>query len=104
MVQATYGHTEGTAGITGLLLAAKALQHKAFPPVQNLRNLNPYVDAALTDWNQQHGHSAAISRQIMPASAFTVALFILSAQKHVFLSYNSKDGMAQTINPRMQQF
>lgn len=65
-MQATYGHTEGTAGITGMLLAVKALEHHAHTPVQNLRNVNPYVDAALADWRQQHGQNAVIARQLAP--------------------------------------
>ena len=38
-LQACYGHTEGTAGITGVLLAAAALQRTAAPGVINLREV-----------------------------------------------------------------
>jgi acyl transferase domain-containing protein len=39
--KACYGHTEGTAGITGALLAVCALGQAAAAPVVNLRNMNP---------------------------------------------------------------
>ncbi len=39
LLQACYGHTEGTAGITGVLLAAAALQRAAAPGVTNLREV-----------------------------------------------------------------
>lgn len=45
-----FGHTEGTAGITGLLLSVAALHKQAAPEVMHLCNLNPYVAAALGDW------------------------------------------------------
>ena len=38
-LQACYGHTEGTAGITGVLLAAAALQRASAPGVINLREV-----------------------------------------------------------------
>jgi hypothetical protein len=46
-VKSCYGHTEGTAGITGLLLAAAALTQRQLAPVVNLRTVNAYVAAAL---------------------------------------------------------
>ncbi|KAI9040688.1 PKS-NRPS hybrid synthetase psoA [Aspergillus affinis] len=35
------GHTEGTAGIAGMLKTLLAMQHKTIPPNQHLHNLNP---------------------------------------------------------------
>lgn len=63
-----YGHTEGTAGLTGALLAAGALQKAALPPIVNLREINPYVSAALADWQGRLALAAAPSRQLAPAA------------------------------------
>ncbi len=43
----------------GLVAAAAALRHRAQPPVMNLRNLNPYVASALTDWRKVATNLAA---------------------------------------------
>ena len=56
IMQACYGHTEGTAGITGLLLAASALQEAASVPIVNLRDINPYVAAAIGDMKHMSAH------------------------------------------------
>jgi len=45
--KAHYGHTEGAAGVAGLLAAAGHLASAAAPPVKHLRNLNPFVASAL---------------------------------------------------------
>ena len=62
-MQACYGHTEGTAGITGLLLAASALQEGASVPIVNLRDINPYVGAAIGDMKHMSAHGP---RQLAP--------------------------------------
>jgi acyl transferase domain-containing protein len=62
-----YGHTEGTAGVTGALLAAMSLQQRQRAPIVNLRGLNPYVAAALSDWRSRHNVAAAAGRQAGPA-------------------------------------
>ena len=59
-----YGHTEGTAGLTGTLLAALMLQQHLLPPIINLRELNPYVSTALGDWSSRQGLAPAPSRQL----------------------------------------
>jgi len=38
-VKSVYGHTEGAAGLTGVLLAAACLVRAAAPPVANLRQV-----------------------------------------------------------------
>jgi len=45
--KAHYGHTEGAAGVAGLLAAAGHLASAAPPPLKHLRNLNPFVASAL---------------------------------------------------------
>ena len=65
-VKSCYGHTEGTAGITGLLLALGASQQQLLPPVVNLRDMNPYVAAALGGFSSSGNGSksgVAIPRQ-----------------------------------------
>jgi hypothetical protein len=62
-----YGHTEGTAGVTGALLAAMSLPRRQLAPIVNLRGLNPYVAAALGDWRSRHSVAAAAGRQAGPA-------------------------------------
>ena len=49
-VKACYGHTEGAAGLQGAPCSILSLQINAAPPIMHLRNMNPYVSAALTDW------------------------------------------------------
>lgn len=44
---------------TGLVAAAASLQHRAQPPVMNLRNLNPYVASALGEWAKPATNLAA---------------------------------------------
>lgn len=50
-MKACYGHTEGAAGLQGALCSVLSMQMAAAPPVMHLRNLNPYVSAALADWS-----------------------------------------------------
>lgn len=62
-VKSCYGHTEGTAGITGLLLAAAAAHHDQLPPVLCLRHVNPYVASTLPGFKQ----GAFVPRQTGPS-------------------------------------
>lgn len=65
-----FGHTEGAAGLTGLLAAVGPLQHAALPAIMHLRDINPYVTSALADWTRQRGGrnaGAAAPRQRGPA-------------------------------------
>lgn len=51
-VKACYGHTEGTAGIHGALLSIMSINSRAAAPIMQLRSVNPYVSAALSDWRK----------------------------------------------------
>ncbi|KAF9697439.1 hypothetical protein EKO04_005132 [Ascochyta lentis] len=42
-IKTIIGHTEGTAGIAGMLKVILAMRHQTVPPNQHLRNLNPDV-------------------------------------------------------------
>ena len=58
-----YGHTEGAAGLTGVLLAQCASFQRGVPPVMHLRSWNPHVAAALDTWRSQSKLSAAVPTQ-----------------------------------------
>ena len=45
--KACFGHTEGAAGLSGLLLAVGALGARAEAPIMHLRQCNPHVAGAL---------------------------------------------------------
>lgn len=72
-VKSVYGHTEGAAGLTGLLLAQAQLDASCQPSVMHLRGMNPYVQAALQDWRKSHSATAVIQRQSSPAVASQAA-------------------------------
>jgi 3-oxoacyl-(acyl-carrier-protein) synthase/acyl carrier protein len=73
-VKSCYGHTEGAAGVTGLLLAVQAAAHAAAPPVMHLRSVNPYVEAVLGDWRKGGSLAAAVPRQLQAGAASVGAL------------------------------
>ena len=50
--KACFGHTEGAAGLGGLAAAA-SLRSRCAPPAPSVRSLNPYVSAALEDWERK---------------------------------------------------
>ena len=59
-----YGHTEGAAGLTGLLLAACMAGQQVAPAIMHLRTINPYVAAALADWSAQSSKTLHLPRQL----------------------------------------
>ena len=76
-VKSFYGHTEGTAGLTGLLLAACSAQQRLLPPVVNLRGVNPYVGSALAGFGGSSGSNSsgvAIPRQAAPDASASAGL------------------------------
>jgi acyl transferase domain-containing protein len=64
--KACFGHTEGSAGLSGALLASNSLNIATLPAIMHLRNLNTYVQAALTDWKDTCGFSAQMPRATLP--------------------------------------
>lgn len=63
VLQSCYGHTEGTAGVSGALMALASLSNQRLPPVINLRNMNAYVVSSLEGWGQRNGRVPAVGRQ-----------------------------------------
>jgi len=58
----------------GMLLAIAAAQQAAAPAIMCLRGMNPYVDAALTDWSRRGGGSQPlVPRGAAPAAALSEA-------------------------------
>ena len=58
-----FGHTEGAAGLTGLLLATAAASQRSVPPVMHLRASNAHVAAALDSWRSQSRLAASVPLQ-----------------------------------------
>ena len=67
--KACYGHTEGAAGLTGLLLASSVLSRSTMPAIMHLRAINPYVQAALSDWGHKARNPAAVPRALSPGTS-----------------------------------
>lgn len=62
-VKACYGHSEGSAGAHGALLALSLLSQHAAAPIMHLRNLNPYVEAAFAD-TQRSCHASTLPPRV----------------------------------------
>ena len=73
-VKSCYGHTEGTAGVTGLLFALNFAANAAkAPPIMSLRSMNPYVASAIDQFGNNTsgggGSGAFLPRQLCGGSA-----------------------------------
>lgn len=73
-VKACYGHTEGAAGLHGALCVFLSLKHQITPPIMHLRSMNPYVSAALADWQTSTGLYASVPRVSSSSFARTFTL------------------------------
>lgn len=69
-----YGHTEGVAGLTGMLMAACSMQASSVAPVMHLREVNPHVAAALSEWRNHQGNSPVVP--VQHAGGFTLPLAV----------------------------
>jgi 3-oxoacyl-(acyl-carrier-protein) synthase len=74
-----YGHTEGVAGLSGLLTAMSSARHLSAPPIMHLRDINSYVAASLDDGRSQAGFSFAVPRQAAPRAGHAGALAATSS-------------------------
>jgi len=61
-IKTCYGHTEGSAGLTGLLLAASAVTKTASAPFMHLCTTNAYVQGALAEWSAERHRIPAVPR------------------------------------------
>lgn len=74
-VKSNFGHTEGAAGIAGLIKAALALRHGAIPPSLHLKERNPAVPWAaipLEIPTEFREWTAATGRRVAGVSAFGI--------------------------------
>lgn len=62
-----FGHTEGAAGLTGLILACASIFHSACPEMRFCRNLNPHVTTTFTN----KSHFSVINRCVSGILAST---------------------------------
>ncbi|OJJ99624.1 hypothetical protein ASPACDRAFT_43247 [Aspergillus aculeatus ATCC 16872] len=75
-IKTIIGHTEGTAGLAGLLKASLALQHAQIPPNMHFRTLNPEIEpywARLripTELQQWPAHSGSTRRASVNSFGF----------------------------------
>ncbi len=63
LLQACFGHTEGAAGVTGMLMAMGCVADGQVPGIMCLRSINPYVSAAVSDWAATAGVAPLATRQ-----------------------------------------
>jgi hypothetical protein len=98
-VKACNGHTEGAAGLSGLLLATSALCHGAALPLMHLRQVNPYVESSLMSWTNQGRPMAMLPRQLMPCStrlsdglAGTSSFGMSGVNAHAILDWSQHSG------------
>ena len=66
LAQACFGHTEGAAGLTGVLAALHVAAAHAAPAVNCLRTVNAHVCAALDGWSRAVAAAPALPRQAAP--------------------------------------
>ena len=105
-MQSCFGHTEGTAGMTGALLALSFLGKHAAAPVVNLRTLNPYVDSSLDAASFKR--AAFVPRQCAPGQsvspmAGTSSFGMSGVNAHAILTNGVQSGQIRTPLPLQKQ-
>ncbi|CAL8465605.1 g5141 [Coccomyxa elongata] len=109
-VKACYGHTEGAAGVTGAFLAITALRERCAPAIMGLRNMNPYVAAALGDWEKRSGRQPLLPRattlHCVPSLAGTSSFGMSGVNAHMLFSSRQQEitapelAMLENPNPK----
>ena len=79
-MKACYGHTEGTAGIHGALLSIMSVNSRAAAPIMQLRSVNPYVSAAMSDWRKDSRVEPIVPRVRINAAGLLSATAIHDSQ------------------------
>jgi hypothetical protein len=100
--KATFGHTEGAAGVTGLLAAAAAAGAACVPPVARLTHVNAHVGVALEEWGGGRGavtaRSAGAGCGVGPGARLGASSFGMSGvNAHAVLSV--RVGLGDGGNP-----
>lgn len=99
-VKTNIGHTEGAAGVTGLIKTALALKHRMIPASLHVRELNPAIawknyplsiPGELTPWPQDSG----------PALAGVSAFGITGTNAHVVLGEAPREHGEPALAPRL---
>lgn len=62
-IKSCYGHSEGCAGLTGLVMAAQSVKQLRAAPIMHLRHLNHYVQDTLSSGPDIGKLAAALPRQ-----------------------------------------
>ncbi|BDA51455.1 probable oleandomycin polyketide synthase, modules 5 and 6 [Coccomyxa sp. Obi] len=108
-VKACYGHTEGAAGITGAFLAIMALRECSGPGIMGLRDMNPYVSAALGDWKRRSGRSPLLPRATtllgVSSLAGTSSFGMSGVNAHMLFSAQdevTESNLATLANPELK--
>lgn len=91
------GHTEGAAGLTGLLLCAKSLDSRNSSAVANLRKINPYVSSTLnSDELSERSHvprESTLRMQGRPDEIFGTSSFGMGGTNaHASISHHHQVG------------
>ena len=96
-VKTNFGHTEGAAGVAGLVKVALALHHGQIPPSLNCKTLNPAIDWANAPCEiARQATSWRGAERVGGVSAFGIA----GTNAHVVLkSAPESDGIAPPATP-----
>jgi hypothetical protein len=99
-----FGHTEGTAGMTGSLLALNYLQQHISAPILNLRVLNPYVQPSLVN------NAAHVPRQAAPTMqhsfdsyAGTSSFGMSGVNAHAIFSLTNSDSIDSSTIKKVEK-
>ena len=99
-----FGHTEGTAGLTGLLLAASVAGQQAVPAILHLRNVNPYVESAVGDWVGNGRRVVELPRQLhgglQPGLAGTSSFGMSGVNAHMLVDAQAAEAQASAMQAR----
>ncbi|VXD21210.1 polyketide synthase type 1 [Planktothrix serta PCC 8927] len=99
-VKTNIGHSEGAAGIAGLIKVLLAMKHKKLPKILNFKQLNPRIELEdspfyIVDENQEWQLLKAESEEIIPRRAGISSFGVGGVNAHVVLE--------EAPNPEIQK-